>query len=131
MSVPQTNENSSGIPNQTVPTIVAKYEFFLEYFYPIINAVSKKHGILKQTVIENMFSNPSIIYKALKSTQPKTALYELDSNLAELQFHIIFLASPKRKLISLKQASVASSCLKECRSIMGAWIKKVQNVKSV
>ena len=103
--------------------IVEKYNEFVEYVYPCIQNVDRRHGVLKMKMIDAMFLQVELFYKAIKSNQ-KSKLYEADANLAVLRYYLRFLAHPKRKLISMKQHQVASVKIAEVGNILNAWIKK-------
>ena len=103
--------------------IIEKYEEFVNYIYPVIQNVDRKHGYVKQKFIDLIFQQVDIFYKAIKSNQ-KSRLYEADGNLATIRFYLRFLANDKRKLLSKKQQQVCEIKLAEVGSILNSWIKK-------
>ncbi|MDQ7044712.1 MAG: diversity-generating retroelement protein Avd [Sulfurimonas sp.] len=102
--------------------IVEKYDVFINYIYPVLQNISRKHGIVKERVIQLVFLQVELFYKALKSNQ-KSKLYEADANLALIRYYLRFLADTKRKLISPKQHQTASILIAESGKILGSMIK--------
>ncbi len=110
--------------------IVEKYEIFLNYTYPILQNIERKHGVVKHRLIELLFSQIDLFYKAIKSNQA-SKLYEADSNLASIRFHLRFLTNiqrfkgnqTKNKGFSNKQHTQASVLLSEVGAILNGWIK--------
>jgi len=103
--------------------IIEKYEEFVNYIYPVLQNIQRKHGVIKERILLIIFEQVELFYKALKSNQ-KSKLYEADSNLASIRFYLRFLASEKRKLISQKQHQTASIKLAEVGKILHSWIIK-------
>lgn len=103
--------------------IIEKYEEFVNYVYPVVQNIDRKHGYVKQKFIDTIFQQVDIFYKAIKSNQ-KSRLYEADGNLATIRFYLRFLANEKRKLISKKQQQVCEKKLAEVGSILNSWINK-------
>lgn len=103
--------------------IIEKYESFLNYIYPHLQHIPRKHGILKERIILIVFEQTELFYKAIKSNQ-KSKLYEADANLASIRYYLRFLADEKRKLISQKQHNTAGVKLAEVGKILNSWIKK-------
>uniref|UniRef100_UPI004048AFDA diversity-generating retroelement protein Avd n=1 Tax=Aliarcobacter sp. TaxID=2321116 RepID=UPI004048AFDA len=103
--------------------IIEKYEDFTNYVYLILQNIPKKHGVLKEKIIQIVFEQVELFYKALKSNQ-KSRLYEADANLASIRFYLRFLANEKRKLISQNQHQTASIKLAEVGKILHSWISK-------
>ena len=62
--------------------IIEKYDEFVEYIYPCVQNVERKHGVVKAKMLEITFNQVELFYKALKSNQ-KSKLYEADANLAK------------------------------------------------
>ena len=108
--------------NNNCLVVVEKYDMFVNYTYPILQNIARKHGIVKERTIELVFLQVELFYKALKSNQ-KSKLYEADANLALLRYHLRFLADGKRKLISPKQHQTASILISEVGKILGSMIK--------
>jgi len=103
--------------------IIEKYDEFVNYIYPVLQNIQRKHGVVKERVLLLIFEQVELFYKALKSKQI-SRLYECDSNLASIRYYLRFLADPRRKLISQKQHQVASIKLSEVGKILNAWITK-------
>lgn len=61
--------------------IIEKYEEFVNYTYPVLQNIPRKHGVVKERILLIIFEQVELFYKALKSGQ-KSKLYEADSNLA-------------------------------------------------
>lgn len=102
--------------------IIEKYEEFVNYIYPILQNIPRKHGIVKEKTIQVIFDQVELLYKALKSDQ-KSKLYEADANLANIRFYLRFLADEKRKLIGKNQHQTASIKIAEVGKIIHSWIK--------
>lgn len=102
--------------------VVEKYDEFVNYIYPVLQNIPRKHGILKERTIQLVFAQVDMFYKAIKSKHI-SKLYEADANLALLRYHLRFLADERRKLVSPKQHQVASILLAEVGKIVGAMIK--------
>lgn len=103
--------------------IIEKYEEFVNYVYPVVQNIDRKHGYVKQKFIDTIFQQVDIFYKAIKSNQ-KSRPYEADGNLATIRFYLRFLANDKRKLLSKKQQQVCEIKLAEVGSILNSWINK-------
>ena len=95
--------------------IIEKYEEFVNYIYPVLQNIQRKHGVVKERILLIIFEQVELFYRALKSGQ-KSKLYEADSNLASIRFYLRFLANEKRKLISQKQHQTASIKIAEVGS---------------
>lgn len=105
--------------------IIEKYEEFVNYIYPVLQNIPRKHGIVKEQTIKLIFEAVEMFYKALKSNM-KSRLYEADAHLANIRWHLRFLANSNRRLISQKQHQVANLKLKEVGSILNSWIKNAK-----
>ena len=103
--------------------IIEKYEDFSNYIYLVLQNIPRKHGILKEKIIQLVFEQVELFYKAIKSDS-KSRLYEADANLASIRFYLRFLANENRKLISQKQHQTASIKLAEVGKILNSWINK-------
>ena len=103
--------------------IIEKYEDFSNYIYLVLQNIPRKHGILKEKIIQLVFEQVELFYKAIKSDS-KSRLYEADANLASIRFYLRFLANENRKLISQKQHQTASIKLAEVGKIIHSWINK-------
>jgi hypothetical protein len=107
-------------PNNLI--IIEKYNEFVNYIYPVLQNIQRKHGIIKERILLLIFEQVELFYKALKSNQ-KSRLYEADANLASIRYYLRFLADRNRKLISQKQHHVASIKIAEVGKILNSWIK--------
>lgn len=87
--------------------IIEKYDDFVNYIYPVLQNIARKHGIIKEKTIHCIFEQIELFYKAIKSNQ-KSRLYEADANLAIIRYYLRFLSNKNRKLISQHQHQVAS-----------------------
>ena len=103
--------------------IIEKYEDFANYVYLVLQNIPRKHGVVKEKIINLIFEQVELFYKAIKSDS-KTKLYEADANLASIRFYLRFLANENRKLISQKQHQTASIKLAEVGKILNSWINK-------
>lgn len=103
--------------------IIEKYEDFANYVYLVLQNIHRKHGVLKEKIIQLVFEQVELFYKAIKSDS-KSRLYEADANLASIRFYLRFLANENRKLISQKQHQTASIKLAEVGKILNSWINK-------
>jgi hypothetical protein len=106
--------------------IIEKYTEFVNYIYPVLQNVERKHGVLKSETLTLILSQVELLYRALKSGNMKSRLYEVDTKLASIRWHLRFLADDKRKLISKKQLGVASIILSEVGGILQSWIEKAR-----
>jgi len=110
--------------------IIEKYEMFLNYTYPILQNIERKHGVVKHRTIELLFNQVDLFYKSIKSNQI-SKLYEADSNLSSIRFHLRFLTDVQRfkgnltknRGFSQKQHTQASILLNEVGAILNSWIK--------
>ena len=108
--------------------IVEKYEEFINYIYPCIQNIARRHGIVKEEFLKIMFLQVELFYKAIKSDS-KTRLYEADSNMATIRFYLRFFADknyppqPNYRELTQKQHQTASIKLAEVGKILGSIIK--------
>lgn len=102
--------------------IIEKYDGFVNYIYPIVQNMERRHGTVKEMITQSIFIQVELFYKALKSDQ-KSKLHEADANLATIRYWMRFMADNKRRFISKHQHQVASIKIDEVGSILGAWIK--------
>lgn len=102
--------------------IIEKYDGFVNYIYPVLQNIERKHGTVKEMMTQAVFIQTELFYKALKSDQ-KSKLYEADANLAMIRYWMRFMANEKRKLITQHQHQTASLKLEEAGKILGTWIK--------
>lgn len=108
--------------NEEQLIIIEKYDEFVNYIYPVLQNIQRKHGVVKERVINLIFEQVELFYKGLKSSQ-KSRLYEADANLASIRYYLRFLANGNRKLITQKQHQVASIRLAEVGKILHSWMK--------
>ena len=116
--------------------IIEKYTEFVNYIYPIIQNIERRHGVVKLRAIELIFLQPELFYKAIKTRQI-SKLYEADGNLASIRYYLRFLTQlnrfkgnqTKNKGISVKQHQTASILLSEVGNILNAWIIRKQKEK--
>lgn len=102
--------------------IIEKYDGFVNYLYPIIQNVPRKHGTVKEMMTQSIFIQTELFYKALKSDS-KSKLHEADANLAMIRYWMRFMANEKRKLITQYQHQTASIKIDEVGKILGTWIR--------
>ena len=102
--------------------IVEKYDDFLNYIYPVLQNIPRKHGIVKQRIITLVLEQVQLFYKAIKS-EHKSRLYEADAALAVIRHHLRFLSDKRRKLITLKQQQTAEIKLSQVGKIIGSMIQ--------
>lgn len=106
--------------------IVEKYEVFIDYLYPILQNIPRKHGITRDAVMSAMFAQVEMFISAGKSRQ-SSRLYSADANLALLRFWLRFMSHPKRKLITPHQHQTAAVMIAEVGRMLGAWIKNMKS----
>lgn len=106
--------------------IVEKYEQFIDYFYPVLQNVPRKHGVARDMALTAMFQQVEMITQAGKARQV-SRLYIADANLSALRFWLRFMAHPARKLITPQQHKVALAKLAEVGKMLGAWIKTMKS----
>ena len=106
--------------------IVEKYEQVIEYLYPILQNIPRKHGVARDAVLTAMFGQVELLITAGKSRQA-SRLYAADAHLALLRFWLRFMVHPSRKLITPHQHRVAAVKVAEVGKMLGAWIKTVKS----
>jgi len=47
--------------------IIEKYEEFVNYTYPVLQNIPRKHGAVKERILLIIFEQVELFYKALKS----------------------------------------------------------------
>lgn len=82
--------------------VIEKYERFLNYLYPIVQSIPRKHGVAKEMLLRDLLGQVSLFHDAGKTSQI-SRLYLADSGLANIRFWLRFLADPGRKLLTIKQ----------------------------
>lgn len=108
--------------------IVEKYETFLDYIYPILLNVPRKHSILRDAVTRAAFGQVELFVDAGKSRQV-SKLYAADAGLGLLRFYLRFMVAAPRTLISQNQHRTASVHLAEVGKMLGAWIAKAREAQ--
>ena len=99
--------------------IVEKYEKFINYLYPILQSVPRKHGVAKNLILADLLSVPSDMMIAGK-TGLVSKLYLIDAQLANLRYWMRFLVN--RKCMSRHQEQTAQALMAEVGSVLGKWI---------
>ncbi|CAM5402728.1 hypothetical protein AFEL58S_02061 [Afipia felis] len=104
--------------------IVERYEAFVIYLYPILQNSPRKHGVLRDTVLAQLFSPIGGLYHAAKSRQV-SRLYAVDAEFATLRSHLRFMVRPNVRIITPHQHATALALLAEAGRMLGAWQKKL------
>lgn len=120
-----TPENPVTTDPKAAMAIVACFEGFVNYLYPMLVNTSRQHRVLRDTVIAACFAQYKLFHAAAKSRQV-SRLYEADAGLAYLKELLRFMAGPDRKLVSRRQYEVASVHLAQTGAMLGAWVKSAQ-----
>lgn len=102
--------------------IIEKYDQAVNYLYPILQNLPRRHGRYRDKLLDALMAVPGLIYTAAKSNQV-SRIYTVDAALAELRWLLRFAAAPARKLITPHQHEVASVHLAEVGKMVGAWQK--------
>jgi hypothetical protein len=102
--------------------IIEKYDGFVNYIYPIVQNMERRHGTVKEMITQSIFIQVELFYKALKSDQ-KSKLHEADANLATIRYWLRFMADDKRRFLSQRQHQTASIKIDEVGKILGTWIR--------
>lgn len=105
--------------------IVERYERFVDYLYPILQSVPRKHGVARDAILMAMFGEVELLIAAAKSKQV-SRLYAADANLATLRFWLRFMVAGGRKLITPHQHRAATVLLAEVGKMLGGWIKAMK-----
>ena len=106
--------------------VVEKYEAVINYLYPILQNVPRKHGVARDLMLRALFSQVELIIVAGKSGQ-SSRLYSADANLAVLRFWLRFASDPSRKIMTLHQVRTAQVLIAEVGAMVGAWIKTAKS----
>ena len=101
--------------------IMERYEAAMAYLYPIVQRCPRRHGKLRDALLDTMIAEVGLIYHAAKSRQA-SRLHAADANLATLRFWLRFAADPSLKLLSPSQHRAALRHLAEVGAMLGAWI---------
>ena len=100
--------------------IVEKYEATVTYLYPILQTFPRKHGCLRDRMIDLVFEMVGLLYQAAKSKQA-SRLYAADAHLATLRYWLRFACG--LKLLSHRQHQVALRHVAETGAMLGVWIR--------
>lgn len=107
--------------------LIKKYDEFVEYIYnPLIHAPIR-HKIIRDKLMEATMDQYSLFHKAVKSNQ-LSRIYEADAGLATIRSYLRIMGSKdlKRRVLSLRQCSVAETILSESGKMLGAMTTKVK-----
>lgn len=105
--------------------IVEKYERVIEFLYPIIQTMPRKHAIARDQILLTLFAQVDLFIIAGKSKQA-SRLYSADANLALLRYWLRFMAHPSRRFIAPKKQGVALGLIAEVGNMLGTWIKSAK-----
>lgn len=105
--------------------IVEKYERVIEYLYPIIQSMPRKHAIARDQILLTLFAQVDLFIIAGKSKQA-SRLYSADANLALLRYWLRFMAHPSRRFIAPKKQGVALGLIADVGNMLGTWIKSAK-----
>jgi hypothetical protein len=104
--------------------IVEKYEAFVTYLYPIMQCSPRRHCVLRDIVLTDLFEPIGDLYKAARSRQ-LSRLYTVDAEFATLRSYLRFLAKPGIRIITPDQHKTALALLSEPGKMLGAWQRKL------
>ncbi|TAK50255.1 MAG: diversity-generating retroelement protein Avd [Xanthobacteraceae bacterium] len=104
--------------------IVEKYEAFVRYLYPILRCSPRRHSVLRDTVLEMLFTPIGGLYHAARSRQV-SRLHAVDAEFATLRSYLRFLAADTIRIITPHQHRTALALLAEPGRMLGAWQKKL------
>jgi hypothetical protein len=113
-----------GFPKASL-AIAERFSVGLNYLYPLLLNVSRKHRIVRDALISAMFDQQRLFYEAAKSGQA-SKVYIADAGLAHIKELLRFMAEPSRKLVSRRQYEVASVHFAETGNMLGGWIRHAQ-----
>ncbi|RUM90692.1 MAG: diversity-generating retroelement protein Avd [Thiomicrospira sp.] len=106
--------------------IVEKYDVFMDFIYPKIQGMPKRHGQFRDKFLSVLLRIPGELYLASKVRQV-SKLHILDASLGELRWLLRFAVSNKTRLITHAQHTAAMVMLSEVGSMLNAWIKKIRH----
>jgi hypothetical protein len=106
--------------------IVERYEAFVSYLYPILQTSPRRHGILRDKVLEKLFDPIGGLYHAAKSRQ-LSRLYAVDAEFATLRSFLRFLVKPGIRIVTPHQHEVALKLLSEAGGMLNAWQRKLKS----
>jgi hypothetical protein len=98
-----TPETQTSTDPKAAMAIVASFEGFVNYLYPMLVNTSRQHRVLRDTVIAACFAQYKLFHAAAKSRQV-SRLYEADAGLAYLKELLRFMAGPDRKLAAFEKS---------------------------
>lgn len=104
--------------------IVEKYEAFVHYLYPILQRCDRRHGVLRDVVLEALFVPVGLLYHAARSRQV-SRLHAVDAEFATMRSHLRFMAGKDIRIITRDQHRRALVLLAESGRMLGAWLKKL------
>jgi hypothetical protein len=106
--------------------IVEKYDEFMDYIYPKIQSIPKRHGRFREKFLDTLLRLPGEIYLAVKVKQI-SKLYVIDATLAEIRWMLRFAVTNRVRLITPQQHSVAMIRIAEVGNMLNAWIKRTKH----
>lgn len=106
----------------TQMAMVEKYEQLINYCYPILQNIPRKHGIARDFMLNTLFNEVDLLIQAGKSNTV-SRVYAADANLALLRFWLRFAVHTDRRLITNHQHRAAQAMVAEVGKMIGAWIK--------
>jgi hypothetical protein len=118
------------ITNHTQMNLIEKYEKVINYLYPIIQNIPRKHGIVKKQFIDCLMKQIQLFNEAGKSNQI-SKMYLADAGLSNVRFYLRFMTNKNVKALTTKQQSYTQKLISDCISLMDNWIshKKVKEDK--
>lgn len=102
--------------------IIEKFENYMNYIYPILQNIPRKHGVFKEEAIRQLFQFVDLVNDASKTNQI-SKLYLVDSCLASIRYKLRFMVHAKRKIITQKQQQTSLMFLGELGGMVNSWIK--------
>lgn len=124
--IPKTPPDQNTYESNAQLAIVARYEQFADYIYPIWMGMPRAHYVLRDRAVGALLDQVGLFTQAGKSGLA-SRLYAADAGLAALRFYLRFCADSRRKLISPHQHQVAAIHLADTGRMLGAWIRRVQH----
>lgn len=120
-------DQSSADPTKTAHGLymVEKYERVLDYLYPLVQTIPRKHGTFRDLLLRQLFTVAEHLNDAIKANQ-LSRLYVFDGSLAQLRLMLRFMVHHKRKLLTERQEEVAQDLIGEVGAMLGSWIKKLK-----
>lgn len=103
--------------------VVEKYETVIQYLYPIAQNLPRKHGVVRDMLLQCLLGQVQLFVEAGKSNQV-SRLYAADAGLATLRFWLRFLLGGQVKGITPHQCSTAQALIAEVGKMVGTWINQ-------